>query len=82
MDCVHCYLFNILFMTGSYPYGWTNAKRFPIFKRGSKLAPSNYRLIDVINNLAKVCDMLLCARLNQWFVPRREQTQPGGAGLH
>ncbi len=66
-------LFNTLFMTGSYPTGWMNAKMFPIFKRGSKLAPSNYRPINVINSLAKVYDMVLCARLSQWFVPHREQ---------
>ena len=66
-------LFNTLFMTGSYPTSWINAKMFTIFKRGSKLVPSNYRPMNVINTLAKVYNMVLCARLGQWFAPHREQ---------
>ena len=66
-------LFNSVFMSGLYPDSWINAKMFVIFKRGSKLLPSNYRPINVINSVAKLYDMVLCARLTQWFAPHREQ---------
>ncbi|CAL4124081.1 unnamed protein product, partial [Meganyctiphanes norvegica] len=66
-------LFNNLFLSGSYPDCWTSAKLFTVFKRGSKVVPGNYRGINVINSLAKLYDMILSARLSQWFIPYREQ---------
>ncbi len=66
-------LFNNIFMTGLYPSGWITAKLFTIYKRGCKAVPSNYRAINVINTFAKIYDMVLAARLKQWFVPYREQ---------
>ena len=52
---------------------WTNAKMFTIFKRGSRKEPKNYRGITIINSMAKLYDLILCARLNLWFKPFREQ---------
>ena len=44
-----------------------------IFKRGNRALPGNYRGINIINSIAKIYDMVLCARLSQWFQPCREQ---------
>ena len=66
-------LFNNIFLSGSYPNCWTSAKLFTIFKRGSKSDPGNYRGINIINAIAKMYDMVLSARLSQWFIPYREQ---------
>ena len=66
-------LFNNIFSSGVYPQGWTTANLFTIHKKGLRSIPSNYRGISVINALAKVYDMVLCARLTQWFTPLREQ---------
>lgn len=66
-------LFNCIFSTGSYPDSWTKAKFFTIFKRGDRKDPGNYRGINVLNSIAKLYDMVLCCRLEQWFKPYREQ---------
>ena len=66
-------LFDLIFRSASYPVSWTNAKMFTIFKRGSRKEPKNYRGITIINSMAKLYDSILCARLNQWFKPFREQ---------
>ena len=66
-------LFNCIFNSGCYPIFWTKAKLFTIFKRGERRDPKNYRGINVINGIAKLYDMVLCCRLEQWFVPYREQ---------
>ena len=66
-------LFNSLFLSGSYPDCWTSAKLFTIFKKGTKSDPNNYRGINVINTISKIYDMVLAARLSQWFIPYREQ---------
>lgn len=66
-------LFNMIFLTGSYPYSWRLARLVTIFKRGDRLLPANYRGINIISVLAKLYDMVLCNRLTQWFAPYREQ---------
>ena len=66
-------LFNNTFLSGSYPDCWTSAKLLTIFKRGSKSDPGNYRGINIINGIAKIYDMVLSARLSEWFIPYREQ---------
>ena len=66
-------LFNTIFISSSYPSAWSLAKLFTIFKKGDKSNPKNYRGITVINCLAKLYDMILCARLEAWFKPYREQ---------
>ena len=66
-------LFNSIFTSAIYPSSWVTAKLFTVFKRGSRTVVSNYRGISVINGFAKLYDMVLCARLNRWFSPYREQ---------
>lgn len=66
-------LFNSVFTSATYPSSWVTAKLFTVFKRGSRALVSNYRGISVINSFAKLYDMVLCARLNRWFSPYREQ---------
>ena len=44
-----------------------------IFKKGSQKCCDNYRRINIINSLTKLCDYVLCHRLMKWFVTDREQ---------
>ena len=76
-------LFNAVFHSGSYPSSWCIAKLVSLFKRGNKALPRNYRGINILNCIAKLYDMVLCARLQQWFVPYKEQagSQPGRSCL-
>ena len=66
-------ILNNIFINALYPSSWATAKMFMIYKKGCRLLPSNYRGISIINCLAKVYDMILCGRLQQWFRPYREQ---------
>ena len=66
-------LFNNVFLSGLYPKAWNVAKMFMVFKRGNRAEATNYRGISVINGIAKLYDMVLCARLYAWFTPYREQ---------
>lgn len=65
--------FNSIFISGSYPDAWTRAIFFTIFKRGDRNETMNYRGISIINSLAKLYGMVLCCRLERWFIPYLEQ---------
>jgi len=41
------HIFNYIFNTGSYPESWTKGAIVPIFKKGEKNNPSNYRGITL-----------------------------------
>ena len=47
------YLFNLVFST-EYPTSWNFVKVFNIFKKGSRLEPSNYRGISIMPAIAKL----------------------------
>ena len=66
-------LFNIIFSSAEYPVSWSTAKLTMIFKKGNRLLPENYRGISVVNAVAKLYDLVLCARLERWYRPHREQ---------
>ena len=66
-------LFNNIFFSATYPGSWTTAKLTTIFKKGNRLVPENYRGISVVNSIAKLYDMILCARFEHWYKPHREQ---------
>lgn len=66
-------LFNAIFSTVQYPTCWNRAKLFTIFKSRDRKNAKNYRGISITNSISKLFDMVLCARLDHWFKPHREQ---------
>ncbi len=66
-------LFNAAFTGGSYSSACSVAKMFKVFKSGSRKNVKNYRLITVMDSLAKLYDMVLVNRLSLCFTPFREQ---------
>ncbi|XP_068240251.1 uncharacterized protein [Palaemon carinicauda] len=56
-----------------YPFSWTTAKFFSIFKGGDPRDPRNYRGINVVAALPKLYDHILNSRLKQWFITDKEQ---------
>ena len=49
-------LFNISLETGIYPSTWKLAKVTPLFKKGSRQDPSNYRPISVLPTISKILE--------------------------
>ena len=66
-------IFNMLFLTGSYPVSWTISKLIMLFKKGLVMMCGNYRGITIMNVLSKCYDYLLHNRLMKWYSPCREQ---------
>ena len=59
-------IFNRIFDTGCYPEAWNKGVIVPIFKKGDRNNPRNYRGITLINSLAKLFLLCLRNRLNAW----------------
>ncbi|XP_044751634.1 uncharacterized protein LOC123311635 [Coccinella septempunctata] len=69
------------------PSDWLNASITPIFKKGDKLDPSNYRPISILSAVSKVLERIISDHLQQFcldnelipksqhgFVPKRSTT--------
>ena len=68
-----CLLFNTIFSFHSYPAAWCISRLVTVFKKGAKSLCDNYRGISIMDSVAKLFDTIICARLQRWFVPDREQ---------
>ena len=49
-------LFNLSLQTGTFPSVWKNARVIPLYKKGDKQDPSNYRPISVLSTLSKILE--------------------------
>ena len=52
-------LFNLAFYAGLYPTSWMYAKLSMLFKKGDKMSCDNYRVISIINIIAKIYNYVL-----------------------
>ena len=59
-------LFNKIFELGYFPDKWSEGFIVPIFKKGDKNEPSNYRGITLLSTLGKLFTRVLNNRLNEW----------------
>jgi hypothetical protein len=60
-------IFNKLYKDGVYPLSWTKGFIVPIYKRGHKTDPFNYRdLFTLINTMATIFSHLHWNKLNKW----------------
>lgn len=66
-------LFNVIFARAITPVMWSLSRLIVIFKKGARLDCGNYRGISIMDSFAKLYDQVLCARLEKWFSPSREQ---------
>ena len=60
-------IFNLSFETGTYPEKLKTSKNIPIYKKGSKLEPSNYRPISLLSNLNKILEKLMYSRVYKFL---------------
>lgn len=59
-------LFNKLFETGYFPDKWSDGFIVPIYKKGDKNEPANYRGITLLSTIGKLFTRILNNRLNDW----------------
>ena len=59
-------LFNAIFDSGNFPESCCKSIITPIYKKGSRNDPSNYRAISLIDSLCKIFMGILSSRLNNW----------------
>nr|XP_047135226.1 uncharacterized protein LOC124812491 [Hydra vulgaris] len=57
-------IFQVSYNSGCIPNDWTKANVSPILKKGSKLEPSNYRLVSITSVPCKVMDHLIWQHIN------------------
>ena len=60
-------LFNISINTGCFPSTWKLAKISPLFKKGDKQDPSNYRPISVIPTISKLLEKAVHMQLYSYL---------------
>ena len=59
-------LFNAILSSGCFPLQWATGLIVPIFKKGGREEPGNYRGISLISVMCKVFSGVLLNRLNFW----------------
>ena len=60
-------IFKLSFINGIHPNKLRIAQVIPIFKKDSKLSPSNYRPISLLSNINKILEKLVFSRLYKFL---------------
>jgi hypothetical protein len=69
MPCIErCLLkcMNAMYSAGKFPHSWSCGWVTPLFKKGDRSLPVNYRGITVCSHLSKVFTSMLNARFSRW----------------
>ena len=66
-------LFQQIFKLGAIPKAWKQSTIIPLFKKGSKTNPDNYRGITLLNTTLKLFTKVTLSKLLQYTQPREEQ---------
>lgn len=70
-------IFSKSFRDSCLPCDWLSATVTPIFKKGDKLSPLNYRPISLVSSVAKVLERIICDQLIKFamehsIIPREQ----------
>ena len=61
------FLINQSLITGIFPKALKTAKVKPLFKKGARVDPNNYRPISLLSSLSKVFEKIILNQLTQYF---------------
>ena len=64
------HIINISILTETVPESFKEARVVPLFKKGSKLDPGNYRPMSILNVLSKVLERAVHTQLSQYLEKR------------
>ena len=64
-------LFYVILKTGQFPEHWCKGLITPVYKKGDKLNPHNYRGISVANALLKVFCLIMNKRLQDYITEEK-----------
>ena len=70
-------LFNRSFTEGHFPSAWKQALIIPVFKKGSRSDPGNYRPIALLSVVSKVMERLVHEKLSRFLAPWLHDNQSG-----
>ena len=62
-----CDLFNLAFVSGTFPQQLKTAKIIPVYKKGDLLDYTNYCPISLLSNLGKLIEKLIHSRMNKFL---------------
>ena len=62
-----CKLFNLSLSSGVLPADWQKANICPLYKKGNKQDPGNYRPISLTSITCKILERIICKRLIEHF---------------
>ena len=63
LDVPLAYIFNLSLRSGHIPQDWRDANITPLFKKGSRSSPSNYRPVSLTSQVVKVMERLIQDKL-------------------
>jgi len=66
-------LFQQILKLCTIPKAWKQSTIIPLFKKGSKTNPDNYRGIALLNTILKIFTKVILRKLLQYMQPREEQ---------
>ena len=61
------HLINMSIITNKVPQSFKEARVIPLFKKGSKLDPGNYRPVSILNVMSKVLERAVHTQLNEYL---------------
>ena len=64
------HIVNLSLMSETVPSSFKEAKVVPLYKKGSKLDPGNYRPVSILNVLSKILERAVHSQLNEYLEKR------------
>ena len=64
------HIVNLSITSEMVPSSFKQAKVIPLFKKGSKLDPGNYRPVSILSVLSKLLERAVCTQMNEYLEKR------------